>query len=652
MPTLAIAPRGSGVSIGRLEAATGANHDVLYGCPAHVRHEDTGTTSSVHEDGSVRAGKPADVKPDMHWVLEPVEGGGFQVRPVFSWYEFGRPSPADRAEQSWTGVVGGQDKTSLEFAEAEIRRESGLRKQFADRWEMMLGKRASKYGFRTTRGQIIKDLQQRWIPDETVDIVGTLQAMEPLDALKTLEDMEVPQITRARAAGGVGSRVKAMCIDETAKVAYPEEERLNDDAGLERQKKKVMKALKRKADAIDKAEEDEVPNTANALLQLKSERGEAIWDFSDGEEFSDDEQEKCDFDEQLRNDDEQAAQAPEVDEEDTDAEEGDPLTSHGKELEFLLDRHTHKDRVGEDEGSISSGNDASEKEVCIKRHRKHKAKDHAAVTKQAQVKSVVKERKGKTASIVHASISGKSASSSAVPSPAAVIVPQIVAAPAKLASSTAAISQFAVSLGASSAGLESLVGVSPVLPVTASASPELVTAKTRASKSASLTAGPQVEQTLAELTPVTAEEDVDLNDDELRTRTVACLRRRGGTCKLSNIAAALGLRNPHSPLYKRVVVVLKEVADMERMPGEERPLLMLKPEHWGVAEGPPIPADCSWCYCDHNGKSVSHLSSAEVFGPPGQERCHVHIIGPAGRVGAAWIPVSKAPARSPEVAGG
>lgn len=468
MPTLAIAPPGRGVSIGRLEAVGGTGNDVLYGRPVLVRQDETGTRS-FEQNGAVRVGKPLDVKPDVHWVLEPVEGGGFQLWPVLSWYEFGKLSRADRQVQIQVGA--GDDaaadthaKRRLELAEEELRRESGLRKEHAERWETMLEKRGGNTGSRMMRGQMIIEASKQ----------------------------------------------------DTVKVSYPEEERLNDDTGLKRHKRKMMKALKRKADAIEK---EDVPDTANSLHQLKSEQSEAIWDFSDGEKFSDDEQDKWDFDEQLQNDDvdEQAAQLPEAGDEVSEAEEGDLLSAHGKELEVLLERHTGSTNDDEvqadgDACAVSSDSDDSEEEVSAKQRSKQKDKDDASVPKRSQVKPAGKDQ-GKRKMI--------------------------------------------------------LSGVS---------------------RSASSTAAPAVEPPAAVSITLTPSESGDhvLSNSELRKRTIECLRQRGGTCKLSNVVAALGLRSQHSPLYKRAVAVLKEVADVQRMPGESRPLLVLKREHWSVADGRPI----------------------------------------------------------------
>jgi len=217
------------------------------------------------------------------------------------------------------GVAASGSNQGLELAaaEEELRRDAGLRIQHADRWETMLEKRSG---------------------GNTSEAVKMVRGQIPAEAPKA----------------------------ETKRSAYPVEERLNDDSGLKRQKQKMQKALKRKADAM--AEENEAPETANSLHNLKSENAEVMWDFEDGEKFSDDEQELVGFDEDLQNEDakEETAPAPEAGDEASEAEEneeGDPLSTHGKELEVLLERHTGlaaADEAGEVGEDFAASSDSEE----------------------------------------------------------------------------------------------------------------------------------------------------------------------------------------------------------------------------------------------------------------------------------------------------
>merc|ERR1719291_723521 len=79
-------------------------------------------------------------------------------------------------------------------------------------------------------------------------------------------------------------------------VAYPDQEHLKDESGLKRQAKKRKKLHQA---AGRNAEDEDAPETANSMLELKASRGEDGWDFDQGEQFSDDEQDNFEFDDQL-----------------------------------------------------------------------------------------------------------------------------------------------------------------------------------------------------------------------------------------------------------------------------------------------------------------------------------------------------------------
>merc|ERR1719210_337604 len=75
-------------------------------------------------------------------------------------------------------------------------------------------------------------------------------------------------------------------------VLYPDKEYVEDQTGLKKQAKKRRKLHKQ---AQQHAEDEDAPETANSMLELKATRGEDGWDFSDGEQFSDDEQDNFEF---------------------------------------------------------------------------------------------------------------------------------------------------------------------------------------------------------------------------------------------------------------------------------------------------------------------------------------------------------------------
>lgn len=656
MPTVAISPHA--VCVGRLKGASATEPRVLYSCPAHVRHADTGSASGIHEDGTVRAGRQTNVPSDIHWVLEPLEGGTFQIRPVFSWYEFGQPMKRD--EQTTNGLELDESceliTKDLDAAEAEIKHASRLRNEFEDKWQTMRSKHGLRCSLRATRAQITRRRQEIIVSETTADLIGSLDLLSksPLEAVKTLQELEAtPRMRRGNRAS-----------NRRAKIAHPEEDRLNDNTGMERHKQKARKALKRKAGAVEEAEEAEVPDTANALHQLKPERGEATWDFEDGEEFSDDEQEQVDVQEQLQDDHEHVAdvEGPEIDvgEGLSDAEDGeevDTLTVYGRELEQILEKQAQNSEEvagagsGQDEKRRDQAKRAQEPCRPVHERKREAAAPPRPAPKRSQSRPAARERKRgpKAKAVVVAAATGPAETTIAKAG-----LNQVPTATRAMVSSAPPFAVAAVPVPASAA-----ITVATAESAPTATTETIATTAINATSAATVATVGTFQTEIANLGSVahsaassSAPVDVsgDLSDDDIRNKAIECLRKKGGTCKLSNIAAALGLRSPQSPLYKRVVAVLKEVADMERAPDEERPVLMLKLEFWGAEQGPPIPDTCRWCYLDGEGKQVANLCSARRFGTAGRDRLHVRIFGPSGRAESAWIPKSKAPERSPEIA--
>ncbi|CAE7216751.1 unnamed protein product [Symbiodinium sp. CCMP2592] len=111
-----------------------------------------------------------------------------------------------------------------------------------------------------------------------------------------------------------------------------------------------LKAKNKKAKAKNDGEDVDVPETANTLKQLKSETGEALWDFEAADEFSDDQEE--DTEEKHRElvvPDGNQVLAPEEGAETDSDDDAHMLSKHGHDLQVLLDRQ--KDPEDQDEDS-------------------------------------------------------------------------------------------------------------------------------------------------------------------------------------------------------------------------------------------------------------------------------------------------------------
>jgi len=469
MPPIVLAPTDPAeLFVARLLPADDSGGPGAYVQPRHVQRSGPDLVHGLYKDGKTRSGKPADVKPGVHWMLTATEDGSLSLKPVNGWYEFSKPMPARDSEPSSApgkaGSSGNKTKRTTESGEAELLKEAGLRKNIADRWDAMLERRAGRVGVRVARGQIL---------NATVHPVSN-------------------------------------------KVVYPEDDRLKDDTGLKKHLEKKKKQMKKEARALEGIEDDDVPETANALLMLKSQRGEGGWDFEDDGEFSDEEQE--DFDEQLQRPQAEDP-APSADEDDAEEPEKDLLSRHGREIEVLLQQYGQggtPDQAEAEEGAESgeeggggaapsahSGSEASDGESKPKRPRGRPPKK-----KPREQSSDERDGSGTAAPSGAASGSAEAPVSASSRTPAAP-APQPGKAP----------TQQAASEGASSA-----------MPTEA----------------------------------------------QLRQHAIECLRRQGGRCTLQTAAEALGLKDSRSPLYSQVVAILKEVASVERVPGESRAMLVLK----------------------------------------------------------------------------
>jgi len=280
-----------GLLVGRVDGFEDAQQPIP---PAQVGLLEMGLAWARDSDAagrSWRPGKVTDVKPNLHWILEPVHGGGYQLRPVHGWFEFAIPQlEGGKASGSGAGapkaVAAAKDENA---GEQEIKDAGKLRHKQAEKWEAMVKKRNERGGM-------------------------------------TLK------------------------IGDGAAALYPDRERLDDDTGIRQQSKKRRKQQQRSGENV---EDEDAPDTANGMLSLKRESGENGWDFADEDQFSDDEHDNFEFDkaddglgDAVAAGDEDAPSADEGAEE--DAEGGTVLGSHGQAIQNLLSKP--EEMVGDAEG--------------------------------------------------------------------------------------------------------------------------------------------------------------------------------------------------------------------------------------------------------------------------------------------------------------
>lgn len=556
-PLLGAAPALPGGQQGVRSAAAAADGAAAREVPLRVNLDDAGAIGSSSQcvwggDRLDWPGTSLDVPTEMHWLLTRTlsdDGSeAYTLRPVHGWHEFKPPCP-EVSRPSGDGVGdAGHRRRSLNSGEQLLLREAQLRQEFADRWAKIVARQrlsTGAGGLKATRQQIHQGLRsklhsgaapagQRLGEKPTPrgnKSVGT-RLLQRLEQLEELEEREA-QEGRAPHTPGPEEEHAADAPDDARRVAreveHPEEERLKDDTGLERHRKKKRKALKRQAGAVDRAEDEEVPETANALLQLKSEKGECLWDFHDDDKFHDDEIDRFDFDDQLHLDVDTGRDAlPTAEDDMADADDEHVellLTKHGADLEALLAKHD--DDADGDTPQPDAAFDARPKASA------------SAVSDDPQASGAAR------GSAPPAAAAAAGAASGAAPSGA----PWTPDSPGAGGNRAAA------------APTAPAASVAPAVPAAAAAG-----AAPSPSRSTSATSATSSRQ-------------------QLRQRAIACLQANGGQCSLSVAGAALGLTSPDSPMYKQVVAVLKEVADMRRLPGEARPQLFLRPEFASQAAG-------------------------------------------------------------------
>lgn len=314
---------------------------------------------------------------------------------------------------------------------------------------------------------------------------------------------------------------------------YEESERAADETGIKRQQKKRLKAMKREAGAIERREDDEVPDTANALLELKDEKGEGGWDNDNEELYSDDAEEKFVFDEIAEDD----AGNVSVDEDDAPEGEhgGDLLSSFGRELQVLLD----KGPDGANVGGSPAGGICKEDDAILQ-----EAENEVAEEDSAEVRGRGRPRQRDSGSeiVAEGKAEGRGANG----------LMGEVGAPAR----KRRLVEKPPARGA--------LGVPPVAPGAVAESHPVPPALQM----------PPSAPPLAATAPLPSE-------SELTQRLVQRLQEGQGQCTLSEATQALGLKDRNSPLYKKALGVIKVVARTVKEAGQQRPMLVLRPEYGG-----------------------------------------------------------------------
>lgn len=248
--------------------------------------------------GLTRFGRPMGIKPNLHWVIKSLPNGVMEIRPVKGWYDLATslsasaPSAAPKPAPPRSAAAG-------DVAARELQQQALVRKESADRWDAMNKRRQQR--IEETEGA------------RRVDVVH-----KPEAAVDTEETTAVAEERRRKAA-----------------VLYPEESAA-DETGFqlhEEKRRKVLQKLQKAQDAG--AEEQAVPDVASTLLELKRQQGEGAWDFSDEEEFSDDE-DRGDADTKEVQVAEEDPHLPSGDEEDEEAQPSATLSGVGEELQVLL----------------------------------------------------------------------------------------------------------------------------------------------------------------------------------------------------------------------------------------------------------------------------------------------------------------------------
>lgn len=496
-----------------------------YEVPMRVRRENERSSIAEAKSGDVRQGAPADVKPGFHWLLKKLPNGSYELMPVTAWYEFAKPSMKMKPEAMSNSRTSAQMLAKVRAAkqaeagngEAELRKAAKARKDETDRWEAMKLRRDSRQSVRVARGQLQAEILRPSFLDEP-------EAAAP----------------------------------KVEKVQYPEEERINDETGVKKQTMKLKKAQRKEAKAMHQAEDEDAPETANALLSLKAERGEDGWDFQDEEQYSDDEQDKFDFDDQIQPTGADEENAPSADEDEgEEVEKGAILTTHGKQLEILLSQ-------------FEEGPESMVAEAATAPEDEDSGEDPGGDQKSpaGSGASSPGNAAGSAAVGTHAptqiSSSDSDAENRASPKSSPAAAAEAGSAP------PASKRRRLITTNSSNWAGQSAASASPPRQNAAiAAAPKAAVGATGSSTAPAPAAASRSSEPPAPAIPITK--------DALRAKLVQCLLAKGGRCALSEAAGALGLKDGdrHSPMWQQAIACIKEVASTQRVPGETRPMLVL-----------------------------------------------------------------------------
>lgn len=244
----------------------------------------------------IRSGRPMGIKPNLHWVIKSLPDGDMEIMPVKGWYDLATTGSSHDPRRSARPGVTGHATPQRDAAVMELQQQAMVRKESADRWDAISKRRMQRI-------------------EESGGARRAFPLAEDLDAAKASEEKR-----------------------RKVQIMYPEDPDAADDTGFKHQEEKRRKVLQKLQKAQDAGtEEQAVPDVASTLLDLKRQ-GEGAWDFSDEEEFSDDEEKVAPEanPKEVEGLPEEDANLPSGDEEDEETKPEATLSGVGEELKVLL----------------------------------------------------------------------------------------------------------------------------------------------------------------------------------------------------------------------------------------------------------------------------------------------------------------------------
>eukprot|EP00434_Breviolum_minutum_P004288 symbB.v1.2.003782.t1/scaffold214.1/size264264/4 len=236
------------------------------------------------------------IKPNLHWVIKSLPDGDMEIMPVKGWYDLATTGSSHDPRRSARPGVTGHATPQRDAAVMELQQQAMVRKESADRWDAISKRRMQRI-------------------EESGGARRAFPLAEDLDAAKASEEKR-----------------------RKVQIMYPEDPDAADDTGFKHQEEKRRKVLQKLQKAQDAGtEEQAVPDVASTLLDLKRQ-GEGAWDFSDEEEFSDDEEKVAPEanPKEVEGLPEEDANLPSGDEEDEETKPEATLSGVGEELKVLL----------------------------------------------------------------------------------------------------------------------------------------------------------------------------------------------------------------------------------------------------------------------------------------------------------------------------